>query len=168
MAKTQSFDVTTGVDYNEVQNAVQQALKEIGQRYDFKGAAVTLDIKEEENLLVLQAPDDYKVRAAWDILQSKLIRRGQPAKNFEPGEPKPAAAGSLRQEIAIQNGLSSDLAREVVKYLKDAKMKKVQAAIQGDTVRISGPSRDDLQEAIALLKGHDFGIELKFENFRSQ
>jgi len=168
VAKSQSFDVTTGVDYSEVQNAVQQAMKEIGQRYDFKGADVTLDVKEDENKLILQAPDDYKVRAAWDILQTKLIRRGQPTKNFEPGDPKPAAAGSLRQEIAIQNGLSSDLAREVVKYLKDAKMKKVQAAIQGDTVRISGPSRDDLQEAIALLKGHDFGIELKFENFRSQ
>ena len=168
MAKAQSFDVTTGVDFSEVQNAVQQALKEIGQRYDFKGAVVTLDIKEEENMLVLQAPDDYKLRAAWDILQTKLIRRGQPAQNFEPGEPKSASHGSFRQEIAIQNGLSSDLVREVVKHLKDAKMKKVQASIQGDTVRISGPSRDDLQEAIALLKGHDFGVELKFENFRSQ
>ncbi|MDZ4805562.1 MAG: YajQ family cyclic di-GMP-binding protein [Candidatus Eisenbacteria bacterium] len=168
MAKSQSFDVTTGVDFNEVNNAVQQALKEIGQRYDFKGADVTLDLKEEENMLVLQAPDDYKLRAAWDILHAKLIRRGQPAKNFETGEPKPASHGSLRQEITIQNGLSSDLAREVVKFLKDAKMKKVQAAIQGDTVRISGPSRDDLQEAIALLKTNDFGVELKFENFRSQ
>ena len=168
MAKSQSFDVTTGVDYNEVNNAIQQAQKEIGQRYDFKGAVITLDLKPEENKLILVAPDDYKVRAAWDILQTKLIRRGQPAKNFEVGDPKPAAQGSLRQEIAIQNGLSSDLAREVVKYLKEAKMKKVQAAIQGDTVRISGPSRDDLQEAIALLKGHDFGVELKFENFRSQ
>lgn len=168
MAKSQSFDVTTGVDFAEVNNALQQALKEIGQRYDFKGAEVTLDLKEEENLLVLQAPDDYKLRSAWDILHSKLIRRGQPAKNFEPGEAKPASHGSLRQEIKIQNGLSSDLAREVVKFLKDAKMKKVQAAIQGDTVRISGPSRDDLQEAIALLKTNDFKVELKFENFRSQ
>ena len=168
MAATSSFDITSTIDFQEVDNALNQARKEIGQRYDFKGAEVTLDVKEDENKLILQAPDDYKVRAAWDILQTKLIRRGQPTKNFEPGDPKPAAAGSLRQEIAIQNGLSSDLAREVVKYLKDAKMKKVQAAIQGDTVRISGPSRDDLQEAIALLKGHDFGIELKFENFRSQ
>lgn len=168
MARTQSFDVTTGVDYAEVQNAVNQALKEITQRYDFKGLVVTIDIQEKDNKLVLAAPDEFKLQAVWDVLQTKLIRRGQPAKNFEPGEAKPAGGNTARQEVAIQQGLSSDLAREVVKQIKDARIKKCQAAIQGDTVRISGPSRDDLQEVIALLKGHDFGIELKFENFRSQ
>ena len=168
MAKTQSFDVTTGVEYPEVHNAVNQALKEITQRYDFKGLVVEIDIQEKENKLVLAAPDDFKLQAVWDVLQAKLIRRGQPARNFKPGEAKPAGGNTARQEVEIQQGLSSDLAREVVKTIKDAKIKKCQAAIQGDTVRISGPSRDDLQEVIALLKGHDFGIELKFENFRSQ
>src|SRR5512140_2515023 len=168
MAKTQSFDVTTGVDFAEVKNAVNQALKEITQRYDFKGLKVSIDIDEAEKKLILAAPDDFKITAMWDVLQGKLIRRGQPARNFHPGEIKPAGGSTARQEIEIQQGLSSELCREVVKVLKDAKMKKVQAAIQGDTVRISGPSRDDLQEAIALLKQQDFGIELKFENFRSQ
>jgi uncharacterized protein YajQ (UPF0234 family) len=168
MAKSQSFDVTTGVDYAEVQNAVQQAHKEIGQRYDFKGAVVTIDLKQDENLLVLQAPDDYKVNAAWDILQTKLIRRGQPAKNFETADPKPAGGGTVRMEIKISQGLASEKCKELVRAVKDAGLRKVQASIQGDTVRISGPSRDDLQEAIALLKSRDFGVELKFENFRSQ
>jgi len=168
MAKSQSFDVTTGVDFAEVQNAVNQALKEITQRYDFKGLKVSIDIDEDEKKLVLAAPDEFKLTAVWDVLQSKLIRRGQAAKNFTAEEAKPAGGNTARQEILIQQGLSSELAREVVKHLKDAKMKKVQSAIQGDTVRISGPSRDDLQEAIALLKQHDFGVELKFENFRSQ
>jgi uncharacterized protein YajQ (UPF0234 family) len=168
MAKSQSFDVTTGVDFAEVQNAVNQTLKEITQRYDFKGLKVSIDIDETEKKLVVAAPDEFKLTAIWDVLQGKLMRRGQSAKNFHPGDAKPAGGNTARQEIEIVQGLSSELAREVVKYLKDAKLKKVQAAIQGDTVRISGPSRDDLQEAIALLKEHDFGIELKFENFRSQ
>jgi cyclic-di-GMP-binding protein len=168
MAKMQSFDVTTGVDFAEVQNAVNQALKEITQRYDFKGLKVSIDIDQAEKKLVLAGPDDFKLAAMWEVLQGKLIRRGQAAKNFHPGDPKPAGGNTARQEIEIVQGLSSDLAREVVKYLKEKKLKKVQAAIQGDTVRISGPSRDDLQEAIGLLKQNDFGVELKFENFRSQ
>jgi cyclic-di-GMP-binding protein len=168
MAKSQSFDVTTGVDFAEVTNAVHQATKEITQRYDFKGLKVSIDLDEKEKKLVLNAPDDFKIKAVWEVLQAKLIRRGQAAKNFHPGDVKPAGGNSARQEVDIQQGLSSDLCREVVKVLKDAKLKKVQAAIQGDTVRVSGPSRDDLQEAIALLKQQDFDVELKFENFRSQ
>jgi len=168
MAKTQSFDVTTGVDFPEVHNAVNQALKEITQRYDFKGLKVEIDVDEKEKKLVLAAPDEFKATAVWDVLQSKLIRRGQAPKNFKPGDAKPAGGNTVRQEIAIQQGLSTELCKEIVKWIKDAKMKKVQVAIQGDTVRISGPKRDDLQEAIALLKQNDFGVELKFENFRSQ
>ncbi len=167
MSKSQSFDVTTGVNYAEVQNAVHQATKEITQRYDFKGVAVEIDLQKDENLIVMQAPDEYKLTAVWDVLQTKLMRRGQAAQNFHLGDVKPAGGNTARQEIKIQQGLPTDTCRDIVRAIKDAKLKKVQAAIQGDTVRISGPSRDDLQEAIALLKSNDFKVELKFENFRS-
>ncbi|MFN0152152.1 MAG: YajQ family cyclic di-GMP-binding protein [bacterium] len=168
MAGTNSFDVTTGVDYQEVQNAVQQAEKEIGQRYDFKGMLVTIEIDKKENKLVLGAPDEYKLKAVWDVIESKLIRRHVPTRNFTPGKVEPAGGGASRQEVPIQQGLTQDMAREIVKHVKGSGMKKVQAAIQGETVRISSGSRDDLQAVIALLKGKDVGAELKFENFRSQ
>jgi len=167
LAGNSSFDVTTGVDFNEVQNAVIQATKEITQRYDFKGmkASINLDLKEKK--LVLAGPDEFKLRAMWDVLQSKLVRRQVPLKNLKPGTLEPAGGGTARQAVEIQDGLTADMARAVAKTLKDAKMKKVQAAIQGDTVRVSSPSKDDLQAAIALLKQQDFEVELKFENFRS-
>ena len=167
VASNSSFDVTTGVDYMEVSNAVTQATKEITQRYDFKGLKVSIELDQKENKLVLSGPDDYKLKAMWDVLQGKLVRRQVPLKNMKPGEMVPAAGSSMRQEIEIQNGLTADLARDVARVIKDAKMKKVQAAIQGDTVRISSPSKDELQGAIALLKGQDYGVELKFGNFRS-
>jgi uncharacterized protein YajQ (UPF0234 family) len=167
VAGTSSFDVTTGVDYMEVNNAVTQATKEITQRYDFKGLKVSLDLDPKEHTITLAAPDEFKLRAVWDVLQSKLVRRQVPLKNMTPGEVEPAASSSVRQVVKIQDGLTADLAREVAKAIKDAKMKKVQAAIQGDTVRISSPGKDELQAAIALLKQQDFGVELKFGNFRS-
>ena len=167
MAKNQSFDVTTRVDYAEVQNAVQQALKEITQRYDFKGLTVDIEIQKEKDQLVLAAPDEYKLLAIWDVLQTKLLRRGQAIRNFHPEDVKPAGGNSARQEIKIQQGLPSETCREIVKTLKEARLKKIQAAIQGDTVRVTGPSRDDLQEAIALLKQQDYKVDLVFENFRS-
>ncbi|MBI1795545.1 MAG: YajQ family cyclic di-GMP-binding protein [Candidatus Eisenbacteria bacterium] len=167
MAGTSSFDVTTGVDYMEVTNAVTQATKEITQRYDFKGLKVSIDLDAKAHTLTLGAPDEFKLKAMWDVLQSKLVRRQVPLKNMKPGEVATAASASVRQVIAIQNGLTADHAREVAKTIKDAKMKKVQAAIQGDTVRISSPSKDELQAAIALLKQQDLGVELKFGNFRS-
>jgi uncharacterized protein YajQ (UPF0234 family) len=167
VAGTSSFDVTTGVDYMEVNNAVTQATKEITQRYDFKGLKVSLDLDQKEHTITLAAPDAFKLKAVWDVLQSKLVRRQVPLKNMTPGDVEPAAGSSVRQVVKIQDGLTADLAREVAKAIKDAKMKKVQAAIQGDTVRISSPSKDELQGAIALLKQQDFGVELKFGNFRS-
>jgi hypothetical protein len=167
VASTSSFDVTTGVDYMEVNNAVTQATKEITQRYDFKGLQVSIELNAKENKLTLAAPDEFKLKAMWDVLQGKLVRRQVPLKNMKPGEVVPAAGASVRQEVAIQNGLTADLARDVARAIKDAKLKKVQAAIQGDTVRISSPSKDDLQGAIALLKQQDLGVELKFGNFRS-
>ena len=167
MASNSSFDVTTGVDFNEVQNAVTQATKEITQRYDFKGLKVSIDLDQKEKKIVLAAPDEFRISAIWDVLQSKLVRRQVPLKNLEPGTVEPAGGGTARQAIAIQDGLTADMAREVAKAIKEAKIKRVQAAIQGDTVRISSPSKDDLQGAIALLRGVDIGVELKFGNFRS-
>ncbi len=167
MAATSSFDVTTGVDYMEAHNAVDQATKEITQRYDFKGLKVSIELNPKEKTITLAAPDEYKLKAMWDVLQSKMTRRGVPLKNLKPGAVEAALSGSTRQVIAIQDGLTADMARDVVRVIKDAKLRKVQSAIQGDTVRISSPGRDELQGVIALLKQHDFGVELKFGNFRS-
>jgi uncharacterized protein YajQ (UPF0234 family) len=166
VASSSSFDVTTGVDYMEVHNAVTQATKEITQRFDFKGLKVSLELDQKANTITLAAPDEFKLKAMWDVLQTKLVRRQVPLKNLKPGEVAPAAGASVRQVIEIQTGLTADLAREVAKAIKDAKMKKVQAAIQGDQVRISSPSKDELQAAIAALRDRDFGIALQFGNYR--
>jgi len=167
LAGANSFDVTTGVDFMEVHNAVYQATKEITQRYDFKGAKVAIELSQKDKTITLSAPDDYKLKAMWDVLQSKMVRRSVPLKNLKPGDAIPAAGATVRQVIAIQDGLTSDMARDVARTIKDAKLKKVQAAIQGDTVRVSSPDKDSLQGVIALLKQQDYGVELKFGNFRS-
>ncbi len=167
MASTSSFDVTTGVDMMEVGNAVDQATKEITQRYDFKGVKAEITLDEKAGTITLAAPDDYKLGAVWEVLQAKMVRRKVPVQNLTRGTAEPAAGSSLRQVVTLTTGLSSELCREIVKFLKDAKLKKVQSAIQGDTVRISSASKDDLQGAMALLRGHDFGVELKFGNYRT-
>lgn len=167
MAATNSFDVTTGVDFMEVTNAVDQATKEITQRYDFKGAKVAIELSQKDKTITLSAPDDYKLKAMWDVLQSKMVRRSVPLKNLKPGDVQPAAGASVRQVVAIQDGLTADMARDVARTIKDAKLKKVQAAIQGDTVRVSSADKDALQGVIALLKQQDYGVELKFGNYRS-
>ena len=167
MASTSSFDVTTGVDFMEVHNAITQATKEITQRYDFKGLKVSIELDQKEKKIVLAAPDEYKLKAMWEVLQGKMVRRQVPLKNLKPGKIDPAAASSVRQTVEVQDGLTADMAREVVRVLKDAKLRKVQSAIQGDTVRVSSPNKDDLQGVIALLKEQDFGVELKFGNYRS-
>jgi uncharacterized protein YajQ (UPF0234 family) len=166
MPQTSSFDVTTGVDLQEVDNAVNQAQKEIAQRYDFKGSKASVELKRGEGLLILVADDDYKMRALFDVLQSKLIKRGVSVKNLDIGEVKPAGGDTVRREVKLKMSLDGDTAKKVVAAIKEAKLKKVQAAIQGEQVRVTSPSRDDLQEAIALLKGQDFGVELKFGNYR--
>ncbi|HET7563886.1 MAG TPA: YajQ family cyclic di-GMP-binding protein [Gemmatimonadaceae bacterium] len=166
MAQQSSFDVTTGVDLQEVDNAVNQAQKEIAQRYDFKGSKASIDFKRADNLLVLVADDDYKMRALFDVLQSKLIRRNVPVKNLDLGEVKPAGGDTVRREVKLKTALDADTAKKVAATIKDAKMKKVQASIQGDQVRVTSPSKDELQAAIALLKSKDFGVELKFGNYR--
>jgi len=167
LASTSSFDVTTGVDYMEVHNAVDQTTKEITQRFDFKGLKVEITLNQKEKKISLAAPDENRLRAIWDVLQSKMVRRGVPLKNLKLGDPQPALMSSAKQEIAIQDGLTAEQAREVVRFLKDAKLRKVQSSIQGDTVRVSSASKDELQGVMALLKQHDFGVELKFGNYRS-
>ena len=167
LASTSSFDVTTGVDFMEVHNAVDQATKEITQRYDFKGLKVSFALDPKEKKITISAPDEFKLKAMWDVLQSKMVRRQVPLKNLKPGKVESAAMGGARQEVAIQDGLTSDMARDIVRVLKDAKLRRVQAAIQGDTVRVSSSSKDELQGVIALLKQQDYDVELRFGNFRS-
>jgi len=167
MAGSNSFDVTTGVDMMEVQNAVDQATKEIAQRYDFKGLKVELALDAKAKTLTLSAPDDHRLNALWDVVQSKMVKRKVPLKNLKPGKIEAAAGSTSRQVVAIQDGLTAEQAKEVVRTLKDAKLKRVQASINAETVRVSGPDKDDLQGAITLLKQQDFGVELKFGNYRS-
>lgn len=164
--KNASFDVTTSVDLQEVDNAVNQADKEIVQRFDFKGAKVSIEFKRVEGILILLADSDMRLTALYDVLYAKLIKRGVPVRNLDVGDAKPAGGDTLRQEIKLKMALDSDTAKKVAAYIKEAKLKKVQASIQADQVRVTSPSRDDLQEAIALLKKGDFGVELKFGNFR--
>ena len=168
MAATQSFDVTTGCDLQEVDNAVNQALKEIIQRFDFKGVRVGVELLRAENMIVLTGPDDFKLKAIWDVLQSKLVRRNVPLRNLTPGTIETAAGGTARQEIALQQGIPIETAREIVKFVKEHKLKKIQVSIQANQVRLSSPSRDELQNVMALLRQKEFGIELSFGNFRSQ
>jgi uncharacterized protein YajQ (UPF0234 family) len=167
MAANNSFDVTTGVDMMEVQNAVDQATKEITQRYDFKGLAVGIALDTKAKTITLTAPDQNRLAAVWDVLQSKMVKRKVPLKNLKPGDVENAAGSTSRQVVALQDGLTSEQAKEVVRYLKDAKLRRVQASINAETVRISGPDKDDLQGAMTLLKQKDFGVELKFGNYRS-
>ncbi len=166
MPATSSFDITTGVDLQEVDNAVNQAQKEIAQRYDFKGSRASIEFKRAEGLLALVADSDFQMKALFDVLQGRLIKRGVPVKNLDIGEVKPAAGDTVRREVKLKTALDSETARKVAAAIKDAKLKKVQAAIQGNQVRVSSPSRDDLQAVMALLRGQDFGVELQFGNYR--
>jgi cyclic-di-GMP-binding protein len=166
MAQVNSFDVTTGVDLQEVDNAINQSQKEIAQRYDFKGSKAAIDFQRGDGKIVLTADDDFRMRALFDVLQAKLIKRGVPVKNLDVGEIKPAGGDTVRRDVGLKMSLDGDTAKKVVAAIKDAKMKKVQAAIQGDQVRVSSPSRDELQLVMQLLRGKDFGVELKFGNYR--
>ena len=166
MPQAASFDVTTGVDLQEVDNAINQAQKEVAQRYDFKGSKATNEFKRAEEMINLVADSEFQMRALFDIVQSKLIKRGVSVKNLDVGDVKQAGGDTVRQEVKLKTALDSDTAKKVAAAIKDAKLKKVQASIQGDQVRVTSPSKDDLQEAIALLRKGDFGVELKFGNYR--
>lgn len=166
MPSAYSFDVTSTIEMPEVDNAVNQARKEIGQRFDFKGSPAAIDLDQKAGTLTLTAEDNFKLEAVWDVLQTRLIKRNVAVKNLKRGDIEPAAGSSVRQVITLQQGIPTDAAREIVKHLKDLKLKKVQAAIQGDQLRISSPSKDDLQGAMQALRAKDFGIALQFGNYR--
>ncbi len=166
MAALASFDITSTVDLQEVDNAVNQARKEIAQRYDFKGSRAAIDLDRGENTLTLTADDDYKMNAVWEILQGRMVRRGVPVKNLTPGPIERAANDTVRRVVTLQQGIPTEAAREIVKFLKEKKLKKVQAAVQADQIRVSSPSKDELQEAMRALREHDFGIALQFGNYR--
>src|SRR4051812_5283275 len=145
MPETASFDVTSTIDFQEVDNALNQARKEVAQRYDFKGATADITLNPADKTLTLLASDEMKMNALWEIVQTRLVRRGVPIKNFKAPESEPAAGGTLRRVIPIQQGIPIEAARDIVKFLKERKLKKVQAAIQADQVRVTSPSKDDLQ-----------------------
>lgn len=166
MPQQNSFDVTTGVDLQEVDNAVNQTEKEIGQRYDFKGSRATIEFRRSEDLLVLVADSEFQMKALTDVLWGKLVKRGVPVRNLDIGDVKPAGGDTVRCEIKLRTALDADTAKKVAAAVKEAKISKVQAAIQGDQVRVSSPSRDDLQTAMQMLRSRDFGVELQFGNYR--
>jgi cyclic-di-GMP-binding protein len=164
MAQQNSFDIVSQVDRAEVTNAIQQTIKEVRQRFDFKGSTATVALEKDE--LVLSAEDETKLRNMNEILQQKLVRRGVPLKALSYGVVEPAAGGTVRQRAQIQQGIPQEKAKEVVKFIKDSKA-KVQASIQGEVVRVSGKDRDTLQDIIAKLKAKDFGIDMQFSNYRT-
>jgi len=166
MASTASFDVSTGADLQEVDNAVNQALKEIAQRYDFKGTHCSIEFDREKGEIRLSADDEFRMEALLDVLRGRLIKRAVPIKNLQIGDLVPSTGQSVRRTVALTQGITGEVAKKIVKAIKDGGFKKVQASIQGDEVRVTSPSKDELQSVIAFLRGQDFGIELKFGNYR--
>ena len=164
MAKENSFDIVSKTDYAEVTNALNQTTKEISQRFDFKGSHATVELQGKD--MMLTAEDETKLRNMNDILQSKFVKRGVSLKALDYQKIEPAAGGTVRQAVKIQQGIPVEKAKEVVRYIKDEKF-KVQASIQGETVRVSGKDRDTLQDVIAKLKAKDFGIDMTFDNYRT-
>ena len=160
-----SFDIVSTIDLQEVQNAIQMAAKEVHTRFDLKDSGSEIRL-EGKDAIIIASKDDYKLKAVNDVLQAKLVKRGVPLKGLTYGAVEPAAGATVRQKISMQQGIPIEKAREIVKAIKDSK-KKVQASIQGDTVRVSGKDRDTLQEIITLLKQREFGIDMQFTNYRS-
>ncbi len=163
MAKDASFDIVSKIDLQEVDNAVNQAQKELATRFDFKGSKSSVAF--EDDRIVIISDDEYKLASVYDILQSKCVKRGISLKALQPGKVEPASGGTVRQTISLQQGISQEVAKEITKTVRDSKL-KVQATIQGDQVRVTGKSRDDLQAVIALLKAADLSVPLQFVNYR--
>jgi len=161
-----TFDIVSKIDLAEVNNAIQQAMKEIVQRFDLKNSHSDIQLNEKDNKIVLSSQDEFKLKAVNDVLEQKLVKRKVPLKGLTFGPIIPAAGSTVRQEITLQQGVPIEKAREIVKAIKDSK-KKVQASIQGDFVRVSGRDRDSLQDVIAMLRGHEFGIDMQFTNYRT-
>lgn len=167
MARENTFDVVSQVDLAEVDNAVNQAMKEVSQRYDFKGTGSRIELNKTERKIVLSTASEFTLQTLTGVLEQKLIRRKVSVRALEYGRVEAAAKDSVRQSVAIQMGIPIEKAREVVKFIKGMKLKKVQVAIQGEQLRVSGKDRDALQEVIARLREHDFGIDMQFTNYRS-
>ena len=165
MASENSFDVVSKIDLQEVSNAIQQAIKEIHTRFDLKDSKSEIAM-DGKDAITLASADEYKLKSVNDVFQQKLVKRHVPLKGLSYGVIEPAAGSTVRQKITLQQGIPIEKAREIVKTIKDSKL-KVQAAIQSDTVRVSGKDRDTLQQVIALLKNRDFGIDMQFTNYRS-
>ena len=165
MAKENSFDIVSKTDYAEVTNAINQTTKEVSQRFDFKGSKATVELADKD--LVMSAEDETRLRNMNDIFQGKLVKRGVPIRNLDYGKVETAFGGKARQVVTLQQGISTEKGKEIVKAIKNGGFKKVQAQIQDDQVRVQSPSIDELQAVIALLKQEDFGVELTFGNFRS-
>ncbi|MGD1072119.1 MAG: YajQ family cyclic di-GMP-binding protein [Bryobacteraceae bacterium] len=161
-----SFDVVSQIEMPEVKNAIQQAIKEITTRYDLKDSKSSIELNEKDKKIDLVSADDFKLKAVVEILQQKLVKRGVPLKNLTYGTIVKGGGMTVKQDIALQSGIAIEKARDIVKKIKDSKL-KVQASIQGDVVRVNSKDRDTLQQAIALLKGSDFGIDLQFTNYRT-
>jgi uncharacterized protein YajQ (UPF0234 family) len=161
-----SFDIVSKIDLNEVRNAIHQTLKEVQVRYDLKNTKSTIDLNEKDHKILLASQDEFKLRAVIEILEGKLVKRGVPLKGLIFGDVTPAAGSSVRQEVAIQQGIPIEKSREIVKRIKESKL-KVQASIQGDLVRVSGKNRDDLQAVIRLLRAEDFRVDMQFTNYRT-
>ena len=165
MASDNSFDVVSKIDLQEVSNAIQQAIKEVHTRFDLKDSKSEIALEGKE-AIVVSSSDEYKLKAVNDILQNKLVKRHVPLKGLDYGSVETAAGSTVRQKIKLQQGIPIEKAREIVKLIKDSKL-KVQASIQADTIRVSGKDRDTLQQVIAALKNKDFGIDMQFTNYRS-
>jgi uncharacterized protein YajQ (UPF0234 family) len=165
MAQQNTFDIVSEIDHAEVVNATNQALKELQTRFDFKGSKSNIELEGKEAILI-SSDDEYKLKSLNDILQSKFVKRNVPLKGLTYGKIETALGGTVRQRITLQQGIPQDKAKEIVKLIKDTKL-KVQASIQGDVVRVSGRDRDILQDVIAALRNHDFGIDMQFTNYRS-
>jgi uncharacterized protein YajQ (UPF0234 family) len=166
MASNASFDISTGADLQEVDNAVNQATKEIAQRYDFKGTHCTIEFDRTKAEIRLGADDEFRMEQLVDVLQAKMIKRNVPVKNLDFGDLEHGAGTSVRRVATLTQGIPQDAAKKIQKAIKDQGFKKVQASIQGDEMRITSPSKDELQEVIAFLRSQDFGLELKFGNYR--
>jgi len=165
MAQQNTFDIVSKIEQAEVVNAVNQALKEVQTRFDFKGSKSDIEIEGSE-AIIMTADDEYKLKSLNDILQSKMVKRGVPLKGLTYGKVDQALGGTVRQRITLQQGIPQEKAKEIVKFIKETKL-KVQSSIQGDFVRVSGKDRDTLQEVIAALREQDFGIDMQFANYRS-
>ena len=161
-----TFDIVSKIELPEVSNAIQQAVKEIQQRYDLKTSHSSVELNEKDQKILLQSQDEFKLKAVVEILEQKLVKRKVPLKGLNFGTVTPAAGSTVRQEITLQQGIPIEKAREIVRVIKESK-KKVQASIQGDFVRVSGKDRDILQEILQLLRANDFGIDMQFTNYRS-